>query len=181
MTIVFVDGYNMLHGCSVFKELCDIDLETARDQLIEQFIRHGAHSGEHIVLVFDGADAFDHRSAVSHTDYLDVVYTTGGMSADADIQRRLRRSKGYGDDRIVVSADNAVKIAASSMGAIAIGPEMFLRYMEHAHSERPGRPERTAERKPHHARVEELITDDDRGHLNSFRDGGSDDRSGHAE
>lgn len=177
MTIVLVDGYNVLHGCSPFKELCDVDLETARDRLIERLLQHGAHSGEHIILVFDGTDEFAHVPATVNSTYIEIVFTTGGMSADTYIQRKLRRGKNGPDDRIVVSADNAIKIAASSMGAIAIGPEMFLRHVEHAQTERAqGATE--PKRKPHHARVEELITSEDEQRLKNVCNNDREDPNG---
>jgi predicted RNA-binding protein with PIN domain len=169
VTIIYIDAYNILHGSSPFKEICAVDLEAARSRLIDHLARHCAHTEERIIIVFDGTSEFAHLPDTTTEKHLDVVFTKGGMSADTYIQRMMRKVRDSKDDYIVVSADNAVAMAASSMGAVAIGPEMFLRHIDHAHGERrqglegPGR-------KPHHARVEELISTDDERRLKSVKE-----------
>ncbi|MCD6288775.1 MAG: NYN domain-containing protein, partial [Candidatus Hydrogenedentes bacterium] len=169
MSLVYVDGYNMLHGCAVFKERCSVDLESARALLIDRLARHGDASRDHIVLVFDGTTEFANVPGSAVDKNLDIVFTRGGMSADSYIQRVLSKSKGQNDDCIVVSADGAVISAASSMGAIAIGPEMFLRHMDHAVREQRQGVDRP-DRQPHHVRVEDVITRDEEQHLKHMKD-----------
>jgi len=168
VTIIYVDGYNVILGWPPFKELSSTDLEGARDLLIDRLARYGANIQERVILVFDGKDEYARLPAKSSEQCLDVVFTTEGFSADVYIQRALMRAADNRVQRIVVTGDGALAAASSTLGAIAIGPEMFLRHVDHAARETV-RPSTEPVRRPYRVRVEELISPESRAHLQTVK------------
>ncbi len=168
MTTIYIDGYNTILRCSPFKELCPVDLEGARDMFIDRMARFGANVQERVVIVFDGKNEHAGLPGTVNDKHLDVVFTTDDPSADAYIHRALTRGGGR-TEHIVVTGDNALASAASARGAIAISPQMFMRHVAHAEREtartvdKPGR-------KPHHVRIEDLISSESQAHLLTMKD-----------
>lgn len=86
---LFVDGYNIINSWESLKELKDVDLESARDKLMEILSEYKHYSGIEIVLVFDAYKV--HGNNGSDIDYkgLKVIYTKESDTADHYIERQL--------------------------------------------------------------------------------------------
>lgn len=86
---LFVDGYNIINSWEILKELKDIDLESARDKLMEILSEYKHYSGIEIILVFDAHMV--KGSAGTEIDYkgLKVVYTRENDTADHYIEREV--------------------------------------------------------------------------------------------
>lgn len=86
---LFVDGYNIINSWESLKELKDIDLESARDKLMEILSEYKHYSGIEIVLVFDAYKVRGNNG--SDIDYkgLKVIYTKENDTADHYIERQL--------------------------------------------------------------------------------------------
>jgi len=168
VTTIYIDGYNVILRCSPFKELCPTDLEGARDMFIDRMARFGASVRERVVIVFDGRNEHAGLPATVNDKHLDVVFTTDEPSADVYIQRALTRAGGR-TEHIVVTADNALAGAASSIGSISISPQMFMRHVAHAERETARAADKPA-RRPHHVRIEDLISSESQEHLLTMKD-----------
>jgi len=163
VTTIYIDGYNAILCCSPFKELCPTDLEGARDMFIDRMARFGASVRERVVIVFDGKKEHAGLPPTANDKHLDVVFTTDEPSADVYIQRALTRGGGR-TDHIVVTGDNALAGAASARGSIAISPEMFMQHVAHAERETARAADKPG-RRPHHVRIEDLISSESQSHL----------------
>jgi predicted RNA-binding protein with PIN domain len=165
---IYIDGYNALLSCSPYKELCRTDLESARDMFVGRMARYSSGGSERIVIVFDGKNEHAGLPRTVNDTHLDVVFTTDDPSADAYIQRAVTRG-GRGTEHIVVTRDNALAAIVSARGAIAISPQMFLRYVAHAEQE-TAQPAAKPGRKPYHSRIEDLISSESQRHLLTMKD-----------
>lgn len=86
---LFVDGYNIINSWESLKNLKDVDLESARDKLMDVLSEYKYYSGIEIILVFD---AYKVKGNIgSNIDYkgLKVVYTKESDTADHYIERKL--------------------------------------------------------------------------------------------
>ncbi len=86
---LFVDGYNIINSWETLKELKDIDLESARDKLIEILTEYRHYSGIEIILVFDAHMVKGNAETDIDFNGLKVVYTKENETADHYIEREL--------------------------------------------------------------------------------------------
>ena len=175
MTIIYVDGYNVIFHCPPYKELCATDLEAARDMFIRRLAQYSGAIEGRVVLVFDGKN--EYRASpdrIRHTTYLDVVFTTDRLSADVYIQRTLESAQSA--ERIVVTGDSALAAAVSTLGALAISPGMFMRHVAQAEHETV-RAAAAAGRRPRRVRIEDLISEESHAQLLKLKGGPAADTS----
>lgn len=80
--ILIVDGYNIIGAWEDLKELRDVDLGSAREQLISILGAYCPWHWERIIIVFDGR-----RFNWEHINDVEVVFTDGKETADTLIER----------------------------------------------------------------------------------------------
>lgn len=86
---LFVDGYNIINSWESLKELKDLDLESARDKLMDILAEYKHYSGIKIVLVFDAHMVKGNSGTEIDYKGLKVVYTKESDTADHYIERQL--------------------------------------------------------------------------------------------
>ena len=86
---LFVDGYNIINSWDSLKEKQKINLEEARDSLLEILAEYHHYSGIEIIVVFDAhlvkgnsGKEFDHKG-------IKVIFTRENETADHYIERTL--------------------------------------------------------------------------------------------
>jgi len=86
-TMLIVDGYNVIHGCEDLKRLSDIQLEEAREKLIEDLNGYAGFKGWETILVFDAyrQDSLDKREEIR--GHIKVVFTEKNKTADTYIEK----------------------------------------------------------------------------------------------
>lgn len=86
---LFVDGYNIINSWEDLKIKKDINLEEARDQLVETLAEYHHFSGISIVVVFDAH--FVKKNLGEEIDYkgIKIIYTKELESADHYIEKIL--------------------------------------------------------------------------------------------
>ncbi|MFL0249217.1 NYN domain-containing protein [Clostridium neuense] len=107
MKTIFVDGYNVINSWGELKKIKNgINLESAREKLIEILIDYSEFKGYKIFLVFDGhliQGNFGEKTKV--TKNLIVVYTKEAETADSFIEKYVNRI-GRKYEVCVVTSDN---------------------------------------------------------------------------
>lgn len=86
-TLLIVDGYNVIHGSEDLKRLSDIQLEEAREKLIEDLNGYAGFKGWETILVFD---AYRHKSLDKREEIrgqIKVVFTEKNKTADTYIEK----------------------------------------------------------------------------------------------
>ncbi|KNZ42792.1 NYN domain-containing protein [Acetobacterium bakii] len=86
-TLLIVDGYNVIHGSEDLKRLSDIQLEEAREKLIEDLNGYSGFKGWETILVFDAyqQESFDDREEIRGR--VKVVFTKKNKTADTYIEK----------------------------------------------------------------------------------------------
>jgi hypothetical protein len=125
--LLAIDGYNFIKQSPELRRLEQIELQKAREGLIERLAHYKRMKGHAITVVFDGGpQGTGHRE---HSRGIDVIFSKPGEKAD-DVLKRLAAEKGGG--LTVVTSDRDVALFAEKKGAIAIPVSDFAGRMEMA-------------------------------------------------
>ncbi|GMG97889.1 NYN domain-containing protein [Tepidimicrobium xylanilyticum] len=86
---LFVDGYNIINSWSELRELSSLNLEVAREELIEIMAEYQYYSGIKVIIVFDAHMVKKNVGKKETIKDVDVVYTKENETADQYIERVL--------------------------------------------------------------------------------------------
>lgn len=115
-----VDGYNVIFSWERLKSLAQVNIDSARDALIDSLQNYQGYTGITVVLVFDGYRV--KGSPGSREKYekdLRVVYTGEAQTADRFIEEFIyHNGKKY--DISVVTSDRQVQMSALGSGAVRL-------------------------------------------------------------
>lgn len=120
MKIVFIDAYNVINSWPILKNLIkDSELENGRDKLIEKIENYSSFKNCKAYIVFDAhkvSNSEEKEEFVGKNKKVSVVYTKGGETADAYIERKVDEiGKKY--DVLVVTSDNLEQQTIFQRGA----------------------------------------------------------------
>jgi predicted RNA-binding protein with PIN domain len=111
-----IDGYNLLFAWEEFRELRQINIDGAREALIEVLQNYQGFTGTGMTLVFDGYRLKGNAGEDLKYGDLNVVYTGEGVTADRYIEEFIyENGKKY--DLTVVTSDRMVQMSAMGDGA----------------------------------------------------------------
>jgi uncharacterized protein len=114
VTILIVDGYNIIGSWDDLKKLKEKSMGSARDQLISTLSAYSPWAWERIIIVFDGQSFGWER-----VDGVEVVFTEGSESADTMIER-LAAGLSARHRVEVATSDYAEHLAATGLGAVVL-------------------------------------------------------------
>ena len=86
---LFVDGYNVINSWDKLKELSSINLEVAREELIEIMAEYQHYSNIRIIVVFDAHMVKGNNGKREIIKGVQVVYTKENETADQYIEKVL--------------------------------------------------------------------------------------------
>ncbi len=132
---MIIDGYNVINAWSVLKELGEVDLEAARDKLIEMMQDYQGYRGHRVVIVFDAHLVRNNTGKVEQVGRMQVVYTKEGETADHYIERLVDINQGHMIIRVVTS-DKVEQTIIMGRGAIRISAREMEIEMERMREER---------------------------------------------
>jgi hypothetical protein len=84
---LFVDGYNIINAWSNLRELSNISLEVAREELIDMMAEYQYFAGVKVVIVFDAHMVKGSSGKKENIKGVDVVYTKERETADQYIEK----------------------------------------------------------------------------------------------
>jgi len=119
-----VDGYNVIFAWDELKELSNINIDSAREALIELLKNYGGINNIKITVVFDGYRAAGNPGSRYMDGNVEVVFTKEGETADNYIEKTVF-SKKKGFDITVVSSDRTVQMTVMGDGALRISSREF--------------------------------------------------------
>ena len=114
---VIVDGYNMIFAWEELKTLAETDIDDARDKLITRLVNYKNMSGKEVVAVFDAYNVKGGEGSSEDIGGLRVVFTKGGETADAYIERLVHET-GKSFNVKIASSDGMIQLAALRMGVL---------------------------------------------------------------
>ncbi|MBQ0004879.1 MAG: NYN domain-containing protein [Clostridiales bacterium] len=131
---ILIDGYNVIFAWDKYKELARINIDSAREALIEELCNYKGRVNAEVIVVFD---AYRVKGGVQRTERqgnIFVVYTGEAESADTYIERtsyELRKKR-----RVrVVTSDVAEQIIILSNNAIPVQAENFRKEVDAVNEE----------------------------------------------
>ena len=86
---LFVDGYNVINAWEKLKALSQINLEQARNELIDIMTEYQHYSGIKVIIVFDAHYVKNNSGKKDNIKGVDIVYTKENETADQYIERTL--------------------------------------------------------------------------------------------
>lgn len=86
---LFVDGYNIINDWDELKRLSSIDLQSARDRLVEIMVEYKAMTSTEVVIVYDAHMVKGSCEKIEKIKGIEVVFTKEHQTADAYIEKTL--------------------------------------------------------------------------------------------
>jgi predicted RNA-binding protein with PIN domain len=126
---IAIDGYNFIKQSPELRRLEQIELQKAREGLIERLAQYKRMRSHAITVVFDGGPQGTGTGHRAHSRGIEVIFSKPGEKAD-DVLKRLAAEKGGGVT--VVTSDRDVALFAEKKGAVAIPVSDFAARMEMA-------------------------------------------------
>lgn len=106
MSLLIVDGYNIINNWPEFEELREEKMEIARLKLVEILEEFIPLLWSRIIIVFDAYRIKGKKYSWEPHKGLEVIYTSEGQTADAFIERLVTNLSQIGEDVEVASSDN---------------------------------------------------------------------------
>lgn len=135
---ILIDGYSLLHNWPELAPGQPRHSERARDELIHVLTKYHDATGEPITVFFDGTGPRGGtRTGARKPDSpreVEVLFSSGGQTADDMIERAAHRFQDYGEV-LVVTDDTAERDTVGGLGGSVASCANFVRMIENALTE----------------------------------------------
>jgi predicted RNA-binding protein with PIN domain len=131
---ILVDGYSLLHDWPEIAPGRPRHSAAAREALVGKLTRYRDAVGTPISIFFDGCMARGAGPKAHSSPEIEVLYSSGGLSADDLIERAAARFREYGEV-LVVTDDVAERETVMAFGASAASCDNFVRMVQSALAE----------------------------------------------
>lgn len=124
----FIDAYNVILKSAYLRHQARMDLELARESLLEMALSFCLMGRNEVTVVFDGRDQHSPIPVLARlgkTPTLHIHFSPSGTTADAVIERMIYQQ----EQRlhcIVVSNDRSLRDQCRGMGALTMEADSFL-------------------------------------------------------
>ena len=119
---IAVDGYNFIKQSPELRKLEQVELQKAREGLVERLAQYKRMKGHSITVVFDGAPEGRRAGHRERSRGIEVVFSKPGEKAD-DVLKHLAEEKRAGV--MIVTSDQAVAHFAEKKGATPLSASDF--------------------------------------------------------
>ena len=129
---LLVDGYNIIFAWQELKELADINIDSARDKLIEKLANYQGYKGCKLILVFDAYKVKGGKENIIKQGDMWIVYTKEAETADRYIANASLELTGKGMVRVATS-DALIQMIIFGSGAVRTSArelEAEVKYVE---------------------------------------------------
>ena len=116
---ILVDGYSLLHQWPELAEGAPRHSEAARDALVEMLAQYEDASGTPITVFFDGGGARRGKPRNQAAGSVEVIFSSGGQTADDLIERAAHRFQAYGEVLVVTDDFAERNIVGGFGGSVA--------------------------------------------------------------
>lgn len=121
---LLVDGYNVIHAIDDLHELALINLESARDALIDILCNYQGFKNYIVILVFDAYKVKGNPGTIYRHNNIDVVYTKEAETADRYIEKTAHEmGKKY--NVTVVTSDGVEQVIIMGAGCKLMSSREF--------------------------------------------------------
>lgn len=127
MNVLVVDGYNIIGAWDELNRLKRVNMELARDRLIELLAEYRAYTKNRVIIVFDALYVKGAESKKT-INGVEVIYTRENETADECIERLVQSLKNVKNQVYVATSDYLEQRTIFSRGALRISAREL--YME---------------------------------------------------
>ncbi|MBD3290105.1 hypothetical protein GF337_14960 [candidate division KSB1 bacterium] len=123
---IIIDGYNVLHKIDDYRKMLELDLESARNQLIRDLQTYKSRRRLEITVVFDGSAEAAPAPEQSKLAGVTVIYSHAPLKADPvimDIIKNEKRKRRL----TIVTDDGEIRRFAKDSGSDSMSPANFIR------------------------------------------------------
>ena len=131
---ILVDGYSLLHNWPELAPGRARHSAAARDALVEQLTHYWDVTGTPLSIFFDGSFPRGTGPQVHSSPEVEVLFSSGGQTADDLIERAAARFRDYGEV-LVVTDDIAERETVIAFGASAASCDNFIAMVKSALAE----------------------------------------------
>lgn len=122
---ILVDGYSLLHSWPELAPGRERHSAVAREALVEKLTHYRDASGPPISIFFDGSFPRGTGPKQHSSPQVEVLFSSGGQTADDLIERAAHRFQDYGEV-LVVTDDVAERETVIAFGALAASCDNFI-------------------------------------------------------
>ena len=122
--LVIIDGYNVIFSWDSLKKIAAVNLEEARQRLVDILENYTAYTKTELVLVFDAYRVKDGKGSDFTKEGMRVVFTKQDQTADTFIEI-LMNEMGPNYNIRVVTADRLLQNSAVLSGILRMTPKEF--------------------------------------------------------
>jgi predicted RNA-binding protein with PIN domain len=130
---ILVDGYSLLHSWPELAPGAPRHSERARDALVELLQLYQDANGTPVTVFFDGTGA-RRKPKNDSGGAVEVLFSSGGQTADDLIERAAHRFQDYGEV-LVVTDDFAERDTVSGFGGLVASCANFIRMIGETQAE----------------------------------------------
>ncbi|MBR2283433.1 MAG: TetM/TetW/TetO/TetS family tetracycline resistance ribosomal protection protein [Ruminococcus sp.] len=121
---LLVDGYNVIFAWDELKRLAEVNLDDARQELINIMCNYQGYDGSEVIIVFDAYKVPGKDREIEKRYNISVVYTKEAETADSYIERvsheltkkhRVRVATSDGAEQMIILGSGALRISASEL------------------------------------------------------------------
>jgi len=116
---ILVDGYSLLHQWPELAEGAPRHSEAARDALVDMLAQYEDACGTPVTVFFDGAGARRGKPKNEAGGAVEVIFSSGGQTADDLIERAAHRFQAYGEVLVVTDDFAERNIVGGFGGSVA--------------------------------------------------------------
>lgn len=121
---LLVDGYNVIHANEELKELLEVNLEAARNVLMDVLCNYQGFKKYEVILVFDAYKVKGNQGEVVKYHNINVVYTKEAETADHYIERTAHEI-GRQYNVTVVTSDGVEQVIIRGAGCMLMSSREF--------------------------------------------------------
>ncbi len=131
---LLVDGYNIIFAWEELRGLAAVNIDSARDRLMEICCDYQGYAGCVLILVFDAYKIKGNPGSVLQYRNIHVVYTKEAETADQYIEKTVHRIAQ--DSRVTVATSDALEqMIVWGAGAVRLSAAGFLETVEAARAQ----------------------------------------------
>lgn len=134
---LLVDGYNIIFAWDQLKELARVNMDSAREALIEILSNYQGYKNCHVIVVFDAYRIKGGERRFERHENVDVVYTKEAETADMYIEKTAHEKSGEYLVRVATS-DRLEQLIIVGNGAFKVSADEFRLEVEQADLEIAG-------------------------------------------
>jgi predicted RNA-binding protein with PIN domain len=122
---LYIDGYNIINAWDELKNISRVNLDLARDRLLEICSEYQAYSGVYIIVVFDAHLQKGRKEVIKEQLGVQIVFTKERQTADHYIEQQVDKW-GYKRKITVATSDYLEQQVVMGRGARRISARELL-------------------------------------------------------